>query len=318
MSKQPPDNKGFDPTEEESDFSISGMPASELVTETISFRDLGDELPVGIPFEGGLLKDYKLNPFTGDTEVAIEELFDARRQGIDKVINTLREFIPIAVKSIGGKELRQINSDPRQLVDRMYMGDVFSLVLAVRCAYQETGDIAMSGQCPRCEAINADKGTFSNPYHDLYTVEVRRYRGLRQQPLVNVELPDGFKIFELDDEPVKLVQMEPLRFHQLKNIADPKGKFANLNMLNCAVRAFPTSETYKDAKGNLITPAIYARIVNSKKDKKVLNDVLENLQPGPVMSIDMDCTSCGNKWKENLPWAALPSFLYGSLAPVQS
>jgi len=306
---------GFAP-ETQSAPQVTGIAIEDVKLTAVPFSELGENLPTGLFHEGERLHSYTLAPFTGDLEVMLEELFNSKKQGVDKVYSTLRQFLPSAVRDIGGIPLHKLESDPRRLIDRMDLGDVFSVVLSLRCNYHGKGDIAIAGQCPNCNTKNADQGDYAQPYHDLGTVEVKCYQHLPQEPLFDIPLEDGFTV---TGERINKLRMRPLRFHQLKAMGDPNsGKFPNLNMISALMHSFPESTSYREPKGDFFDKNLYARLIGSPRDKKAVFDALEKLQPGPVMSIDMDCINCSYQWKEGIPWGQLPSFLYGPVSPIRS
>ncbi len=309
------DSAGFAP-ETPSAPQVTGIAIEDAVLTTVPFSELGETLPTGVFHEGQRLHSYTLAPFTGDLEVMLEELFQSKKQGADKVYSTLRQFLPTAIRDIGGISLHKLDSDPRRLIDRMDLGDVFSMVLGLRCAYHGKGDIAISGQCPNCNTRNADQGDYNQPYHDLGTVDVKCYQHLPQEPLFDIVLEDGFTV---TGEHITKVRMRPLKFYQLKTMGDPNsGKFPNLNMISAMMHSFPESQSYQSPKGDFFDKKLYSRLINSPRDKKAVFDAMEKLQPGPVMQIDMDCINCSYQWKEGIPWGQLPSFLYGPISPVRS
>jgi len=315
MPKNDSESTGFAP-EAPTSPQVTGIAIEDVKLTTVPFAELGENLPTGLFHEGERLHSYTLAPFTGELEVMLEELFNSKKQGVEKVYSTLRQFLPNAIHDIGGIPLNKLESDPRRLIDRMDLGDVFSVVLSLRCNYHGKSDIAISGQCPNCNTKNADQGDYAQPYHDLGTVEVKYYQHLPQEPLFDIALEDGFTV---TGEHINKLRMRPLRFHQLKAMGDPNsGKFPNLNMISSLMHSFPESTSYREPKGDFFDKNLYARLIGSPRDKKIVFDALEKLQPGPVMSIDMDCINCSYQWKEGIPWGQLPSFLYGTISPIRS
>ncbi|NJR24969.1 MAG: hypothetical protein HC786_23810 [Richelia sp. CSU_2_1] len=213
MPKHEPESTGFAPESLPIATSSGGIPIEDVFLDDVPFSELGENLPTGLFFEGQRLRSYTLHPYTGEMEVSLERLFQTRKQGADKVYSTLRQFLPRAIKDIGGLPLERFDSDPRRTIDRMDLGDIFSIVLGIRYAYQGKGDIAITGQCPRCDTVNEDRGDDSQPYHDLGTVSVKCYRHLPQEPLFDIVLKDGFTV---TGEHILKLRMRPLRFYQLK------------------------------------------------------------------------------------------------------
>jgi hypothetical protein len=296
--------------------TVTGLSINDVVVTTVPFSELGETLPTGVFYEGQRLHSYTLAPFTGQHELMLEELFNSKKQGVDKVYSTLRRFLPEVIVDIGGVPLRKLETDPQRLIDRMDLGDVFSVVLNLRCNYHGKTDIAISGQCPNCQTRNADQGDYAQPYHDLGTVDVKCYQNLSKEPLFDIPLEDGFRV--TGDE-IKKVRMRPLRFHQLRLMGDPNsGKFPNLNLISALMHSFPDSQHYREPKGDFFDRDLYGRLINSRRDKELVFDAVEKLQPGPIMQIDMDCIACSYKWKEGIPWGQLPSFLYGPISPLRS
>jgi hypothetical protein len=307
-------NTGFGKTAEDRQEEIA-IPIEEVEVRTMTLGELGHVLPVGVFHGGERLQDFTLAPHTGDLEIELEEFFSVNsKQGIEKIRYVMREFLPKAIVTIGGKRLVDIESDPRRLIDRMYVGDIFSILLAIRIDRQEgseKGKIALVGQCPRCQTKNKDEGTPTNPYHDLYSVQIKYYalkgnRTLEGKPVFDVTLPDGFDEFGVK---IKTLRVEPLRFRHLVKMADPKNKqVANLSLLSCVVTSLPDQ---KLSGPFVFDRSLYAKLLNSQKDKKAVFQALDKLQPGPEMAIEMICEACSYEWEENIPWPNLPSFLYG-------
>ena len=311
MAKTESDSAGFAP-ETDPTPQVTGIPIDEVQLTTITFSELGENLPTGIFHEGERLYSYTLTPFTGELEMGLEDLFNSRKQGADKIYSTLRQFLPRAIKDIGGVPLHKLDSDSRRLIDRMDLGDVFSMLLSIRCQHHDSSDIAISAQCPNCNTVNADR---EGEYHDLNTVDIKCYQHLPREPLFDIVLEDGFTVTQ---EKITKLRMRPLRFYQLKTMGDPNnGKFPNLSLVSGMMHSFPDSAHYKEPKGDFFDRTLYARLVDSPRDKDKVFKALRKLQPGPVMSIAMDCINCGYKWKEALSWSQLPSFLYGTIDPIE-
>lgn len=317
-SKQP----GFTEDQGSLGFDQPTIPIEEVNLATCQLHEMGDELPVGVfDSDGNRNKDFKLLPYSGEHELAIEKLFNVNKPGVQKVSNAIREIIPLTVESIGGRKLESYNSDPRVLVDNMYLGDAMSLILAIRANCREgSREIAMSARCERCGTQNSDQGTYDQPYHDLGTVPVKYYPDLPSKPLFEVTLQDGFKWGK--DTHIKKMIMTPMKVRHLKQMSGASssgGKmFDALNALSTLTVSLPESPVYCKVRGRFIDDSMYARLISSRKDKLIVEEAMEKLYPGPIMAIDFDCYNCGHHWKESVPWAMLPNFLYGVTRPVQN
>lgn len=300
--------------------SLNSIPVDEIELLEAPLGEMDRCLPVGVwDSDGQRHTDFKLRPFTGSLEVELEELFDRNNQGVEKVTGALREFLPKAVESIGGQSLERYDSDPRRLIDRMYLSDIFSLLLYIRIDYQESNDIAMSARCPQCDAHNADQGTTAMPFHDLSTVRVKYYRDLPGEPLFSVPLPDGITMGKKSHGTHLL--LEPMKLRHLKDMAgnDPREKrFPNLKLLRCMCVAIPGLEVYDVKSSNFFDRSLYRRLVSSRKNKAEVFRSLNKLQPGPIMEIQFDCFACGHKWGVPITWVQLPTFLYQPNMPIEA
>lgn len=303
-------------------FDQPTIPIEEVQLATCQLHEMGEELPVGVfDSDGNRNKDFQLLEFSGEHEIAIEKLFNVNTPGIQKVTNAMREIIPLTVKSIGGKKLTDYNSDPRALVDNMFLGDAMMLLLSIRANYRDgSREIAMSARCDRCGTQNSDQGTFDQPYHDLGTVPVKYYPELAGKPLFEVTLPKGFD-WGKDTHITKMV-LTPMKVRHLKQMSGGSssgGKmFDSLNALSSLTVALPESPLYSKVRGRFVDESMYKRLISDRGNKATVEEAMEKLYPGPIMAIDFDCYNCGHHWKESVPWAMLPTFLYGVTRPVQN
>jgi len=271
-------------------------------------RELGCVLPVGLfTADGEHLTEYTLAPYKTKYDRVLGQLLNAPKA---KITQVLGQFLPQYITSIGGFEIKELSEkmngiSPTRLIEGMPMGDALSIVLQIRLQSQGD-DIAMSAQCPQCGVQNDDDPTKGRPYHDLSSTEVSCFCNLHAKPLIDVILKDGI---EGRGEPIRRIQMQPLRLHQLEKVATPgSGTPVDIALLYGMICGIPDSELYSNVRGQVFSDELYDEL--TRGDLAILRKAVEKIQPGPDMNADMACFSCGHEWKSPIAWGNLRQFLF--------
>jgi len=294
-------------TEAAQEFSADFIPLEDLKFEEAEISQLGTQLPVGLYLEGEHLNDCVLRPYKTGHDRILGQYLKMNRQNLIKVLSL---FLPEVVSSIGGYTLNQLAEkmavSPGRIFEGMVLGDVLSIVLRLRMQAQGD-DIAISAVCPNCGTKNEDGP--ERGYHQVGTTMVKYLPSLSRRLIVGVQLKDGLKI---GPDLVKLILMKPLRLFQAgkigkSNVSTPE----DIAMLYEMICGLPESEYYRNTRGSMLFgPELYDEL--SAEDLRILRNAIKKLQPGPEMTIDMECFMCGHEWQEGLSWGRIREFLYYS------
>lgn len=286
--------------------AIPFTPFTQLMIDKVELQDLGATLPIGLFVDGECLTEFTLHPYKTKHDRILGQLLQAPKVKLHQVLG---QFLPIVIKTIGGYTLEELknklSTSEQKLFENMYLGDILAIVLQIRLASQGA-DIAMSAQCPNCGTQNQDNPEKGKPYHDLSSVEVSIFRHLKQKPLVEVTLKDGFECF---GDHVDKVLMQPLRLYQIDKIAQPaSGTPVDIALLYSMICGLPQSAALRYSRGQIFSDELYDEL--SMADVSILRKAIDGIQPGPNMNADMSCYSCGHEWASALPWSSLRQFLY--------
>lgn len=308
---------------DDSTSTLSAIPLADLKIEEIELHDLGNTLPVGIICGDECLKDFTLNPYSADYEIALGRLVEAntdREGNLKDPVKVIKEFLPLVINTIGGQPLkdlaRNLSTSTSRLIEGMYWGDVTTLFLALRLQAQGF-EIAMAAKCPKCGTLAEDNPKKGRSYHDLSSVTIKVIRDLTQKPLIELTLPEGFKIFE---DTITRLWLEPLKLYQFDRLLkSTSGNPKDMDQIYQMVVGIPDSEAYRNVRGQVFDESIYRALCSSPNgrvspNKNALYKAVNKIQPGPAMWIEMDCVNpmCKNAWEQPLPWLSFREFLYFS------
>jgi len=298
-------------TEEPDTTDIVGIEEESVRLEEIKFQEvellnLEGNLPIGLFLDGERLNKVTLHPYSTKHDRILGQLLKGTR---NRLIPALAQFLPQVIKEIGGYPFtdiaKKMSSSPTRVIENMFLGDVLTIVLMVRQEAQGA-DIAMAATCPNCGTKNEDNPEKGRPYHNLESVIVKTLPNLNKKLVVEVTLEDGLDIFE---DHITKILMQPLKLYHAEKIAKTdSGEPEDISMIYAMVVGIPESEAFRNAKGTVFNDDLYDQL--SRNDLKIVRRALKVLQPGPAMSIEMDCYNCGHEWEETLGWGRLREFLY--------
>lgn len=309
-------NKGFG--EEETPKALNSDEAvgllEELEYKTVDLANLRNRLPVGIFRKGHVIRSFTLNEYTPRFD---RELGGALKNSRNKLIPVLSAFLPKVIKTLGDYEIKdlakELNTSVSKLISSMTLADVLTILLATRLKMVGVDDeeevscpIAMGAVCPNCQTRNVDDPAKGRPYHELTSVEIKMIPNLRQKPIYEVKLEDGIHLSE--EEHIERVWMSPMKFNDADKIANKEEEATDISMLYTMVHSLPDSETYSQVRGQVFSDELYDRL--SQRDLQKLRKAMENMQPGPDMTVSMECFKCGFEWDEGLPWGRPREFLF--------
>lgn len=235
----------------------------------------GQNLPLGIFVNGDRLREYTLKPYIGHHDVLLGRLEDENRETPDRLIRIYSQFLPQIVETIDGWPIVEVaskmNLSPPRLFQGMYLADILSLLLNIRC--KGTGpDIAIPCTCPYCGHKINHKDSGDIYTHDLSSVVLRGCDTLPNPPLFHIE-------FARPVDDIDKCYWEPPRFKEVSSEASEA--FSNVNLLR------------EDAL-ILISGDICDRL--HYRDYNKVQRAIDRIWFGPEQSIPMDCPSCLGEW----------------------
>lgn len=236
-------------------------------------------------------------------------------------IQKLAGFLAKVVDTIGGYPLQEIveryGNSAEFLFKKAWVADVFTMYLGARLI--TIGDeIAVSGlqcNCNRRSVIYDDPAN-DRPLHSLNEVEIKYFSGFDQslEPIFKVSLPKGFNDGKGE---VKNIYVNPMRLEDITAIADGKGqdttKHKTLQRMICGI---PESEIFGLKRGNVFNEDVFKLL--DRKDRRCLERIIADIQPGPVNNIKVRCHNCleAPEVSYTLPWMQQTSFfLFASDEP---
>lgn len=310
------EKKGFE--EQESSQALNNDEAVSLIDDIeykkVDLANLRNRLPVGIFRKGHAIRSFTLHDYTPRFD---RELGGALKNSRNKLIPVLANFLPKVIKSFGDyepKELaKEFNTSVSKLINNMTLADVLTILLATRLKMVGVDDdeevscpIAMGAVCPNCQTRNVDDPDKGRPYHELASVEINMIPNLRQKPIYEVQLEDGIKVS--DEEVIERVWMNPMKFNDADKVASREEEATDISMLYAMIYSLPDSETYSQVRGQVFSDELYDRL--TQRDLQKLRKAMEKMQPGPDMTVSMECYKCGFEWDEGLPWGRPREFLF--------
>jgi rubredoxin len=284
------------------DADFAGIPLADLTTMTVSLAELGQTLPIGIFIDNERATEFELNPYVTRFDRELAEMMGPKTS-MGKIFGN---FFPRIVKSIGGFSpsdlAKKLSTSPARMFSSMYFGDVITILFRIRLA--AVGEnLALQAVCPNCGTENKDGE--DTGYHDLSTVEVDYYPILKSPLEVEINLEDG-----IDDGAghlIKRVGMKPMKLFDLDELGKVPQAKLDISMLYRMVSSLPDSKIYSQVKGRPFGDELYDNL--TPRDLQILRSAINKLQPGPKLTIDMDCRNCGYTWSEAIPWRGVRDFL---------
>lgn len=284
----------------------TSIPFADLKVTLVPLDQLGLFLPIGVFLEGERLNSYKLKPYKTKHDRVLGEILSRPKVTL---ADAIKDFFPQIIDEIGGIPIADLASklslSPTRLCSSLYLGDVLTILLAVRQAAQGCL-IKMSATCPACGTVNEDKGTSASPFHDISGIEIKVVDSLAQKPIFEVLLKDGIQV---GSDRIHSILMQPLRLHQFQSLVKQGDNNAyDIAMLYEMVSGIPGSELYRNARGRVFSDELYDDL--TMQDLEILRGAMDALQITPDLTAEMACRNCGHEWDAALPWGQLRQFLF--------
>jgi hypothetical protein len=337
---------------------VSVSPASSGNTKTsnpTSIKDLrvstaiyGDysptnlpELPFGLyyqPTDAGTverLRSYTLvdNLETGAYMGLLSRLLEKQQPTPERLVAISSNFLAKVVTHFGSYSLAEIarkqGITPAEVVQRMFMSDVITLIFACRLKVvgsnsEFVGDLKPEDlqrtpfdyavdtecNCTRKERIQYDPRETDD--YSLKKLEIKLLDpDATAKPVFEVTLPRGFS-----DGSSKITKMfiEPQKWFRLGELYSKGGKNeANygLKMLMAMVVGIPESEIYGKSKNS----HPFCRELYDQMSVIDINKMIEyaaSLNLGPAAKRQIHCYHCDQQINYEYPWVALVDFIYSS------
>lgn len=245
--------------------------------------ELGPNLPVGVDWRGTFGKNIAVRPWRMREEKALGEIRDKNRN-----IN-VAQFTTIVLAymctKLGKHDFETMKLEERKvIVSQMFLPDVYYAWLFLRT--QTLGpELHTKLTCPRCQSE-------FDFIADLNTTEVHTVDN-PEKAKFNYQLMDPFEIRgKLATELI----MGPARWSALENV-----RGGSLDT-GTAKSAIIRGSIHKVIGHDELVLSPNELDDMSKRDLERLIGKLNTQSPGPDMSLESVCTSCGNKWDQDMDW----------------
>ena len=234
-----------------------------------------------------------------------------------KIIATVSNFLAKSIEKIGGVPLKtlaqQRSSSEAKLFEDAWVADVTTMILGVRKAVSGI-EIAIATKCP-CERREdlRDNPEEGRSLHTLADLEIKSFQRITGSPLIEVILPKGIQD---SGDLIRYIYIEPLKLYQLGKLLDRKVSApADIKLFYEMIAKIPESSTYGKIKGRPFCEDLYDKM--SRQDRTALQGAIAKIQPGPQMSVGVDCYHCGTNFDFPLPWLReLRYLIYNSSEPI--
>jgi hypothetical protein len=254
---------------------VESLDYNSLCIQDRELSQWGQNLPLGIFLNGDRLQEYTLKPYIGHHDVLLGRLEDENRENPDRLVRIYSQFLPQIVETIDGWPLAEVanklNTSPPRLFQGMYLADILSLLLNIRC--KGTGsEIAIPCTCPYCGHRINHKESGDIYTHDLSSVVLRGCNVLLDPPLFHVQLT---RPVDNTDK----CYWEPPRFKEVSSEAGDAFSRVKLRVEDALI-SMPDEMLDK----------LHYRDYN--KIQRAIGEVWF----GPEQTIPMDCPSCAGEW----------------------
>lgn len=329
-------NTGFATKEDSKDLQLGDLPENSIPLDRLRYvtTRFGDYEPNEMPQLpiGFLIPATDTEPERMTTSFTVRDSIDTgyydkflgqleeqagNNPSPTKIIATVSNFLAKAIDKIGDVPLKtlaqQRSSSEAKLFEDAWVADVTTMILGVR--KQVAGvEIAIATKCPceRREDIR-DNPEEGRPLHTLADLEIKAFQGITGSPLIEVVLPNGIKD---SGDLIRHIYIEPLKLYQLGKLLDRKNSApADIKLFYEMIAKIPESSTYGKIKGRPFCEDLYNQM--GRKDRTALQNAIAKIQPGPQMSVGVDCYHCGTNFDFPLPWLReLRYLIYNSSEPI--
>jgi hypothetical protein len=251
-----------------------------------TFEDWGQRLPIGLLRDGRLHRDFSFRRWTMREERALEKMRKKnRRLSMGALVTNIMAFM---LTRLGPYDFEALDQGQRRLVvNQMWMPDVMYAYISLRIDALGP-EVKFEVECSRCahswkfpaDLARTDVKIAENP-----EALVRAYR-LRD----GIEPPTG-----VGGEAVCDVLLQPplwqamAALKQNGNMGDVK-----LFLMSSAMRQI--------GEGKIpVIPEVLEGL--SKFDLEHLQRAIDDLTPGPELTLEVPCPSCDHTNKRNLDWS---------------
>lgn len=267
--------------------------ASGKKTVTKLLKDLGPQLPVGVPSGSGLIKDMSHKEWKLKHEKELGELRDKHRDA--NVAQYVSMILGTMYNVLGDLDLASMSlSDKRGKIGRFYMADVFYSYMWLRLV--ALGNVLETHvTCPSCSFKFVKQG-------DLHTVEVECAEKF-EDLLWTYQLQNPI---EIQGQKVTHFEMAPAKWRSLEG-ADVTGGM-NTGAIKAMIIRGSINKVPEMIKGALSDSDLDEL---SKRDIEGITRAIDDHAVGPDMSIEGKCPRCHNAFKASIDWG-YDSFFGGS------
>jgi hypothetical protein len=254
---------------------VKSFDYSSLSVQDRELYQWGQNLPLGIFLNGDRLREYTLKPYIGHHDVLLGRLEDENRETPDRLIRIFSQFLPQIVETIDGWPLAEVaaklNTSPPRLFQGMYLADILSLLLNVRC--KGTGpQIAIPCTCPYCGHKINHRESGDLYTHDLSSVILRGCDTLLNPPLFHVQLA---RPVDNTDK----CYWEPPRFKEVS--LEASDAFSKIKL--------QAADALISMSDEMLDKLHY-------RDYNKIQRAIGQMWFGPEQTIPMDCPSCRGEW----------------------
>ena len=273
--------------------------------EMTTLGALQNVLPIGYAQNGKVHRQFKLHDWFMKQEDQIADLHQ-KHQNDDTVGVQVADVLSIILASIGdipvanGKREYEEN---RLLLGQMYLQDIMYIYLYLRSvAVDQYIGVALT--CPFCNKKH------EHARGDLSTMEVERYTPKDTYPPTDtIKLSKGLTI---GGKTFKKIHIGPARWTAIESLS--ADEMNNAAMFQRATwRGSITSVEGHDTKGGPFVPDDAMFETLRKTDMMKLAVAIDNINAGPDMSINMECTRCHKEFDHLVNWAYRDFFGKSSL-----
>ncbi|MGB3203699.1 MAG: hypothetical protein WBB28_01785 [Crinalium sp.] len=273
-----------------------------------------NRLPVGYVFGEKLLRDFRLNPYTAETDFFLLELYQNENITLYQV---LIELLPLMIKSIGGYPFPDIAAklglSLREAVESMYLADALTIAFNIRIACAGV-DIALTAYCPACGAKNADDPTLGY-VHSIEGVDIGFLPSDFRQSVVDVVLQDGIQV---DGHDCYVIKMKPLYLKDIEDLPLDLPAKIDLEVMYRHIHSIPNAPSLQNIPPGQVFNDDVFRKIRTLRDRTTLLKASKKLQRlEPEITVMMMCRKCEYEWQDGMPWLTLNSFCCGLLRPPE-
>lgn len=255
-----------------------------LEAKVITLKELGPNLPLGIPKGEAFARDVAVRPWRYKEEKELGALREEdQSQSVAQYVTTI---LAVMCTSLGGHNFEQMKPiERRVIISQMWMGDVFYAYMWLRI--QALGNILPVTLV--CRTCNHEFPFDAN----LETTEVRIAESMEA---VNWE----YKLYTpitIRGEKVKAFKMGPARWGAMETLGDAA---MDTGKAKGAIIAGSICGIVGDDTPMVVTESELEELV--KLDIETLTKKLDDSAIGPNMSIECSCKRCRRTLIQAISW----------------